>query len=145
MHSVRLEPTKFILRGTRITYQATRDAGFEQPFFSGHKTTYFCDWFYSRFVELSLFLVNVNLSVSVSVCLCQSVLCLSVPVCLVSVCACLSCVCLCLSVLCLSVFCLPVFSLSVFCLSVSVFCLSVFVCVCLSAWLIFSNTFQWSI
>ena len=27
MHSVRIEPTKLILVGTRITYQATRDAG----------------------------------------------------------------------------------------------------------------------
>ena len=27
MHSVRLEPTKMILIGTRITYQATGDAG----------------------------------------------------------------------------------------------------------------------
>ena len=27
MHSVRLEPTKLILRGTRTTCQATRDAG----------------------------------------------------------------------------------------------------------------------
>ena len=27
MHSVRIEPTKIILVGTRITYQATGDAG----------------------------------------------------------------------------------------------------------------------
>ena len=28
MHSVRLEPTKLILIGTRTTYQATGDAGY---------------------------------------------------------------------------------------------------------------------
>ena len=31
MHSVRLEPTKLILTGTRTTYQATGDAGWRKP------------------------------------------------------------------------------------------------------------------
>ena len=35
VHSVRIEPTKLILVGTRITYQATGDAGFGENRLSG--------------------------------------------------------------------------------------------------------------
>ena len=35
MHSVRIEPAKLILVGTRITYQATGDAGLERYKFCG--------------------------------------------------------------------------------------------------------------